>query len=64
MRRHWHHHTQTAYDYFEWKERGIVGRIVHYIAPSPVAVVWLAVVVAVCAAIAAATMAIELPGGW
>lgn len=46
------------------KRRGIVGRIVHYIAPSPVAAAWLAVIVAVCAAVALATMAIELPGGW
>lgn len=64
MRRHWHHHTRTAYDYFEWQRRGIVGRIAHYIAPSPVAVVWLVAVVVVCAAIALATLTVELPGGW
>lgn len=64
MRRHWHHHTKTAFDYFEWKELGIVGRIVDYCFPSPVAVVWFLAVVAACAAIALATMQISLPGGW
>lgn len=63
MRRHWHH-SDTPYAYFEWKRRGVVGRIVHYIAPSPVAVLWLVAVVVVCAAIAAVTMQISLPGGW
>lgn len=64
MRRHWHHHG-TAFEYFEWKaRRSIIGRIVHFVFPSPVAVAWLVAVVAVCAAIAAATLGVELPGGW
>lgn len=64
MRRHWHHHTQTAYAYFEWQRQSIVGRIAHYVFPSPIAAVWILAVVAVCATIALATMQISLPGGW
>lgn len=64
MKQHWHHHTKTAFDYFEWKERGIIGHLVHYCFPSPVAVVWAIVFFGVLAALALATVAIELPGGW
>lgn len=60
----WHHRHDSAAWYFEWKRAGIIGRIVDYCFPSPVAVVWVVVFVAVCVAIALATLAIELPGGW
>lgn len=59
-----HHHNDTPFEYFQWKRQGVVGRIAHYIAPSPVTVAWLVVFVAVCAVIAAATLGIGLPGGW
>lgn len=63
MRRHWHH-SGTAFEYFEWQRKNIVERIMDYIFPSPVAVAWLAIFVAVCAAVAVATLTVELPGGW
>lgn len=63
MRRHWHH-SGSAFEYFEWKRRGIVGRIVDYCFPSAIAVVWVLAFMVTCAAIALATLAMELPGGW
>lgn len=58
------HHSNTPFEYFEYKRRGVIRQIVDYCFPSAVAVVWTLAFVAVCVAIALVTLGIELPGGW
>lgn len=58
------HHSGTAFEYFEYKRRGTLDRIVHYCFPSPVAVALFVVFVGGLAVLALLTMAVELPWGW